>query len=79
MSRLPSNNIAAGSYQAMWLRDFLPKEQDINARVMTFNHNTSWAAYALDKSLHDHGDDLLQALRTVRQGDVMHHRSRMNK
>ena len=59
----------------MWLRDFLPKEENINARVITFNHNTSWNAYALDKSLHDHGDDLLQALQTVRQGDVMHRRS----
>ena len=59
----------------MWLRDLLPKEEDINARVITFNHNTLWTAYALDKSLHDHGDDLLHALRTVRQGDVMHHRS----
>ena len=59
----------------MWLRDFLPMEEDINARVITFNHNTSWNAYALDKTLHDHGDDLLQALRTVRHGDVMRHRS----
>ena len=77
MSRLPGNNITAGNDQAMWLRDFLPNEQDINARVMTFNHNTSWTAYALDKSLHDHGDDLLQALRAVRQGDVRHHSSGM--
>ena len=54
----------------MWLQDFLPTEEGINARVMTFNHNTSWDAYALDKSLHDHGDDLLQALRRARQGEV---------
>ncbi|KAF6238464.1 hypothetical protein HO173_003431 [Letharia columbiana] len=50
----------------MWLRDMLAKEKDLNARVMTFNHNTSWEAYALNKSLRDHGNDLLQALRTAR-------------
>ena len=56
----------------MWLRDLLPAEKGLNARIMAFNHNTSWDAYALDKSLHDHGDDLLRALETVRQGEVRH-------
>ena len=54
----------------MWLRDWLQTEKDLNARIMAFNHNTSWNAYALDKSLHDHGDDLLRALETVRQDEV---------
>ena len=57
----------------MWLRDVLPKEKGLNARVMAFNHNTSWEAYALNKSLHDHGDDLLQALRTARQDEKVRH------
>ena len=72
MSRLPRDSETVDSNQAMWLRDFLPTEEGIHARVMTFNHNTSWNAYALDKSLHDHGDDLLQALRRARQGEVRH-------
>ena len=50
----------------MWLRDFLPKE-NLNARIMAFNHNTAWEARALKKSLQEHGDDLLRALRRVRQ------------
>ena len=57
----------------MWLRDFLTTEKGLNARVMAFNHNTPWDAYALNKSLHDHGNDLLRALRVVRQGEVKHH------
>lgn len=54
----------------MWLRDWLTTEKGLNARIMAFNHNTSWDAYALDKSLHDHGDDLLRALEAVRQDEV---------
>ena len=69
-----SNDSTVPSDPATWLRDFLPKEKVLNARIMAFNHNTSWKAYALDKSLHDHGDDLLQALRTARQDKVMHYR-----
>ncbi|KAI9736709.1 MAG: hypothetical protein M1834_000913 [Cirrosporium novae-zelandiae] len=45
----------------MWFRDFLPKE-NLNARIMTFNHNTSWEANALRKSLYDHANDLLSEL-----------------
>ena len=72
LSRLSRDSSTSDSYQVMWLRDFLPMEDGISARVMTFNHNTSWDAYALDKSLHDHGNDLLQELRGVRQGEVRH-------
>ena len=42
---------------------------------MAFNHNTSWEAYALSKSLHDLGDDLLQELRNVRQKVEVRHNS----
>ncbi|KAI9855300.1 MAG: hypothetical protein M1813_009839 [Trichoglossum hirsutum] len=48
-----------------WLRDFLPTE-DLNARIMTFNHNTAWGPNALTKSLEDYGQDLLRALDEVR-------------
>jgi len=58
----------------MWLRDFLP-EEDLNARIMTFNHNTQWEGNALSKSLHHHGDDLLRALRRVRQTPEVKHNS----
>ena len=58
----------------MWLRDFLPKEM-LSARIMAFNHNTSWEAYALSKSLRDHGDDLLSALRNKRQTAEVRHDS----
>ncbi|KAH0538071.1 hypothetical protein FGG08_005333 [Glutinoglossum americanum] len=34
---------------------------------MAFNHNTKWEAGALSKSLREYGDDLLRALRRVRQ------------
>jgi hypothetical protein len=50
----------------MWLRDFLPKE-DLNARILLFNHNTRWQTNAVSKTLKDHGNDLLGALRVVRQ------------
>jgi hypothetical protein len=50
----------------MWLRDLLPEEK-LNARIMTFNHNTSWQRNAVSKSLKDHGEDLLRALCWVRQ------------
>lgn len=44
------------------------KRGDITGEDMwAFNHNTSWQAHALSKSLHDCGDDLLNALRSVRQ------------
>ena len=57
----------------MWLQDFLP-EEELNARIMAFNHNTLWEAYALSKLLHDLGDDLLQELRNARQTvEVMHY------
>lgn len=68
---LHSINTITPSYPAMWPRDILTKEIGLKARVMAFNHNTSWRSYALDKSLHDHGDDLLQALRLARQDVVM--------
>jgi hypothetical protein len=48
----------------MWLRDFLPKEI-LNARILLFNHNTRWRTNAVSKTLKDHGDDLLRALRSV--------------
>ena len=47
----------------------------MNARIMAFNHNTSWEAYALSKLLHDLGDDLLQELRNVRQTVEVRHYS----
>jgi len=50
----------------MWLRDFLPKA-NLNARIMAFNHSTAWEANAFSKSLQEYGDDLLRALRRVRQ------------
>ncbi|OCL09943.1 hypothetical protein AOQ84DRAFT_290259 [Glonium stellatum] len=50
----------------LWLCDFLPHE-NLNARVIAFNHNTAWEANALSKSLHEYGDDLLRALRRIRQ------------
>lgn len=62
----------------MWLRDFLAKERDLNARIMAFNHNTSWRSDALDKSLHDHGDDLIQALRVAREDEVRHDSLRLS-
>lgn len=34
---------------------------------MAFNHNTRWEDNALNKSLSDHGDDLVRALGRVRQ------------
>lgn len=49
----------------MWLRDRLPNDIP-EARVMTFNHNTSWQANALSKSLNQHGRDLLMVLRRAR-------------
>jgi len=52
--------------RVMWLRDFLPKE-NLNARILLFNHNTRWQSNAVSKSLKDHGKDLLRALRRVRQ------------
>ncbi|KAK6336188.1 hypothetical protein TWF696_001751 [Orbilia brochopaga] len=57
------------SSKPMWLRDFLPREKGLNARVIIFNHNSAWETHALNKSLHDHGGDLLFALRRVRQTD----------
>ena len=48
-----------------WLRDLLPKDLP-NARIICFNHDTSYQAYALSKSLHDYGKDLLRQLGTVR-------------
>lgn len=70
-----SSNNAEESHQVMWLRDMLAKNEALNARVMTFNHDTSWEAYALDKSLEDHGHDLLQALRTVRHDEKVRYDS----
>ena len=54
------------SESPMWLRDFLPNE-GLNARVMVWKHNTRWDAYALNKSLPDHAEDLLRALCRYRQ------------
>lgn len=34
---------------------------------MAFNHNSAWETNALSKSLQEYGDDLLRALRRVRQ------------
>lgn len=53
----------------MWLKDFLPHEDGIKIRVFAFNHNTAWKYDALTKSLRDHGEDLLSALRLIRQGE----------
>lgn len=53
------------SQRAMWLRDFLPTE-GLNARVMTYSHDSAWESGALRKTLYDHGDDFLRALRTKR-------------
>lgn len=40
-----------------------PLSKDISdSRIMIFNHNTAWQADALNKSLKDHGNDLLRAL-----------------
>lgn len=60
-----SDNEAAPTPSPNWLRDFLT-EDVTNARIMIFNHNTSYQAYALSKSLHDYGKDLLRQLRNVR-------------
>jgi len=57
---------ARSATRLSWIRDFLPQE-NLNCRIMTFNHNTAWEANALSKSLSDHGDDLVRALRSVRK------------
>ncbi|XHF98814.1 hypothetical protein AWENTII_002351 [Aspergillus wentii] len=44
-----------------WLRNLLPQER-IPARIMAFNHNTSWESEALSKSIDDHANDLLRVL-----------------
>ncbi|RDW73350.1 hypothetical protein BP6252_07257 [Coleophoma cylindrospora] len=49
-----------------WVHDFLPQE-NLNCRIMVFNHNTRWEDNALSKSLSDHGDDLVRALSRARQ------------
>ncbi|KAK4957786.1 hypothetical protein LTR66_013240 [Elasticomyces elasticus] len=54
------------SAHPVWLRDFLP-EEGLHARIMAFNHNTAWQANAIAKSLQDHGEDLVRALRRVRK------------
>ena len=60
------SSLVASTTKPMWLRDFLP-EENLNARIMAFSHNTAWEANALSKSLQECGDDLLRALRRVRQ------------
>ena len=50
----------------MWLKDFLPKEPSIDARIMVFNYNSAWLGKILDKSLEDHANDLLRSLRDNR-------------
>ncbi|CAG8078910.1 unnamed protein product [Penicillium salamii] len=57
---------ARSSTKLSWIRDFLPKE-NINCRIMAFNHDTRFASNALSKSLKDLGDDLIRALRYKRQ------------
>ena len=59
-----SDDEAAPIPNPNWLRDLLTKDVP-NARIMCFNHNTSYQAYALSKSLHDYGKDLLRQLRNV--------------
>lgn len=49
----------------MWLRDFLPQE-NLQARIMVFNHNSAWERDATTKSLEDHGNDLLRVLDKAR-------------
>lgn len=50
----------------MWIRDFLPQSFS-TARIMTFNHNTRWASYALQATLKDHAHRLLLELAAVRK------------
>lgn len=60
-----SDNETAPTPSPNWLRDLLTKDVP-NARIMSFNHNTSYQAFAVSKSLHDYGKDLLRQLRNVR-------------
>jgi hypothetical protein len=57
-----------GGNNSMWLRDFLPKA-GLNARIMTYNHNTAWKVGALSQKLKDYGQHLLLVLDDVRQTD----------
>jgi hypothetical protein len=49
-----------------WVSDFLPQE-NLNCRIIAFNHNTAWEANALSKSLSDHADNFVRAFRSVRK------------
>lgn len=51
-----------------WLRDFLPLDFP-DARIMAYTHNSRWDAAALNKSLEDHGRDLIYSLVDVRAQD----------
>jgi hypothetical protein len=48
-----------------WLRDFLP-EEGLEARIMTYNHDTNYAGNASSRSLGDHGNDFLDRLKMRR-------------
>ncbi|KAI1829755.1 hypothetical protein DTO013E5_7634 [Penicillium roqueforti] len=54
------------SEKVSWVRDLLPKD-DLNCRIMAFNHDTRWKSNALSKSLKDLGDDLIHALASKRE------------
>lgn len=60
-----SDDKRAPIHNGNWLCDYLLKDLP-NARIICFNHDTSYQAYALSKSLHDYGKDLLRQLGTVR-------------
>jgi len=61
----PETTWEGRSSRKSWVHHFLPKE-NLNSRIMLFNHNTVWEANALGKSLSDHGNDLLDDLDRVR-------------
>jgi hypothetical protein len=63
--RLPQDAIEGGMVEPNWLRDFLP-EEGLEARIMTYNHDTNYASNASSRSLEDHGNDFLDRLRMRR-------------
>jgi hypothetical protein len=59
---------------AMWLRDFLPKDIP-EARIMTFNHDSNWVSSALEQSLKDYAQTLLSVLEGQRVSYEVRERS----
>ena len=52
-----------------WLNDFLPDDLAHKARIMVYNHQSSWEAYAFTKRFDGFAQDLLRALEDVRGSD----------